>query len=222
MRKLILPMMLLATTASAQYTATWTNARPNASVSVDAVNPLGEHLIRADNNGNTNVRWVWLDLNGNNVWNYIGNADTGDLIRVLDMQDNALIYSGVFTTNTFEVTRSITGGVTVAEIDLEGLPLWQPVKSHPRTRIIARANGDIVGLELPPQATQIAPSTFTVTGASVQLDFATEAGRAYQVQSSTNLVSWLDVGLPINGNGQAMSWTTTLPSADTSYRLTTN
>ena len=45
------------------------------------------------------------------------------------------------------------------------------------------------------------------------------AGSQYQIQTSTNLIDWDDIGSPIVGNGQNMSWANHVTNSQAFYRI---
>jgi hypothetical protein len=68
----------------------------------------------------------------------------------------------------------------------------------------------------PPKLPQLA---ILLTGATAQLSFGTYAHIVYQVQSSTDLVTWADVGPPIGGDGNTVTSNIDLPIRYEFYRV---
>ena len=54
--------------------------------------------------------------------------------------------------------------------------------------------------------TLIVESTSGISGANFVMRWDSESGTNYQVQCSTDLASWLNIGEPISGTGASMSW----------------
>ena len=51
-----------------------------------------------------------------------------------------------------------------------------------------------------------APSTFGLEDGNLIISWPTDAGQTYQVQRSTDLESWEDIGVALTGNGTTMSY----------------
>ena len=52
----------------------------------------------------------------------------------------------------------------------------------------------------------LAPSTFGLEDGNLILSWPTDAGQTYQVQRSTDLESWENIGVALTGNGTTMSY----------------
>ena len=52
----------------------------------------------------------------------------------------------------------------------------------------------------------LAPSTFDLEDGNLIISWPTAAGPTYQVQRSTNLESWENIGVALTGNGTTMSY----------------
>lgn len=73
-----------------------------------------------------------------------------------------------------------------------------------------------------------APSTIEasvasgINGSNYILNWNSKTGESYQIQSSTNLTSWVDVGGAITGTGSPLTWANALTNSKSFYRVITN
>ena len=58
-----------------------------------------------------------------------------------------------------------------------------------------------------------------INGDNYTIHWDSVSGAAYQIQSSMNLTNWTDVGTPITGNGEMLSWANALTNARNYYRV---
>ena len=58
----------------------------------------------------------------------------------------------------------------------------------------------------PSPTPDLAPSTFGLEDGNLIISWPTAAGQTYQVQRSTDLESWEDIGVALTGNGTTMSY----------------
>jgi len=59
-----------------------------------------------------------------------------------------------------------------------------------------------------------------VDGSNYILQWNSVAEKEYQIQSSTNLINWVDIGVPINGTGASLTWANTLTNSKSFFRVT--
>ncbi len=94
--------------------------------------------------------------------------------------------------------------VTVTEPRLEfagsGIPITNAIEdSLPRRPVIQ--------MWAPASPTpDLAPSTFGLEDGNLIISWPTDAGQTYQVQRSTDLESWENIGVALTGNGTTMSY----------------
>ena len=58
----------------------------------------------------------------------------------------------------------------------------------------------------PREEAVLAPSTFGLEDGNLIISWPTAAGQTYQVQRSTDLESWENIGVALTGNGTPMSY----------------
>lgn len=58
-----------------------------------------------------------------------------------------------------------------------------------------------------------------VYGANFIISWDSEAGSTYRVQTSTNLVDWANIGIPLSGTGSTMNWANPVTNSASYYRL---
>jgi len=58
-----------------------------------------------------------------------------------------------------------------------------------------------------------------IDGSNYVLHWDSEVGAQYQIQSSTNLTNWVDVGSPITGTGSALTWANALTNPSSFFRV---
>ena len=59
---------------------------------------------------------------------------------------------------------------------------------------------------IPREETVLAPSTFGLEDGNLIISWPTAAGQTYQVQRSTDLESWENIGVALTGNGTTMNY----------------
>jgi hypothetical protein len=58
-----------------------------------------------------------------------------------------------------------------------------------------------------------------INGDNYTIHWDSVSGISYQIQSSINLTNWIDVGIPIVGNGELLSWANALTNSQSFYRV---
>jgi len=120
-------------------------------------------------------------------------------------------------------TDAVGGGFTFVSVDLESgsetiMPLslvidqdaaaysWSSASFFVET---TKADGEnrIIQKWAPASPTpNLAPSTFGIEDDNLIISWPTTAGHTYQVQRSTDLESWQNIGVALTGNGTTMSY----------------
>jgi hypothetical protein len=62
-------------------------------------------------------------------------------------------------------------------------------------------------------------ASYGITGENFMIRWSSESGVQYQIQKSTDLASWEDIGMPITGNGIEMQWAEPFEGDSVFYRL---
>lgn len=65
----------------------------------------------------------------------------------------------------------------------------------------------------------LAPTTSGSSNSNYIVSWDSKAGVQYQIEKSTDLSSWEEIGIPITGNGDTLSWSTPLISTSAFYRV---
>ena len=61
-----------------------------------------------------------------------------------------------------------------------------------------------------------------INGSNYIINWNSIAGMEYQIQSSTNLIDWVNVGSPISGTGESLTWANALTNSHSFYRVIKN
>jgi hypothetical protein len=61
-----------------------------------------------------------------------------------------------------------------------------------------------------------------ISGSNYILNWPSSVGISYQIQNSTNLTDWVDVGFPISGTGSPLTWANALTNSQSFYRVIEN
>lgn len=67
--------------------------------------------------------------------------------------------------------------------------------------------------------TVVVQSTTGISGTNLLMTWASVLNTLYQIQESSDLSTWVDVGQVISGTGSAMSWSTPIISGSKYYRI---
>ena len=61
-----------------------------------------------------------------------------------------------------------------------------------------------------------------ISGSNYIINWNSVSGVEYQIQSSTNLTDWVNVGSPISGTGEPLTWANALTNSQSFYRVIEN
>jgi hypothetical protein len=146
---------------------------------------------------------TWPDISDASLENY-GLFVDGAVNPVI-VSSNSWLASGFApsSTHSFRLAYWLAGqGRSALSEPASGTTLAADVSTNETTTVKVQNNLEAVTLGSSVSAGVAAPHlNITTTDKGVTLSWSTEAGRVYQVQMSTNLSSWQDVGMPQTAYG---------------------
>ena len=139
----------------------------------------------------------------------------------IEIPDNSivkLISVGAWTEGLFTITFSFPDPA------LNGIRPIELGTEVPLATGIATSAGDrrLLLFEITPISAPAAPELAVetvngISGTNFVMRWDSVADARYQVQCSSDLTSWADVGVPVSGTGAAMSWSTAMVDADRNF-----
>lgn len=109
--------------------------------------------------------------------------------------------------NDFEELNVYHTDPNKRDTDGDGLSDWSEIKVHHTNPILADSDGDgfndyaeIYAGKDPNNAAE-QPAAYLSAFTAIELEFITQTGKTYQIQTSPDLINWTDFDEPIAGNG---------------------
>ena len=158
-----------------------------------------------------------LNQDGELVWRGISG---GGAPRIIFLNKEALVYRAIVGPGVPRFSTVSLQGITVTEEQVGSLEntngmeaaVLQPPSSS-RSFLIYTPTPMPDGMPLtikkwtiPSEDPELAPSSFGLDDGNLIISWPTVAGQSYQVQRSTDLESWGNIGAALNGNGTTMSY----------------
>ena len=226
--KLITTVILLSTSilSNAQLNLQWEQDVTNYVGSIDYIRDLKQysdnksaviavdgsehHILVFNSDGSTNFIHT---ISGKSEVNLAGPSSNPNYIMVLVQDFPSFerffrIYS--FTSNSFSFADSPYSDPLVFGSD-DGL--------DPTTLFIVNES-TVSKYKLPSAPSDLKASVASgIDGSNYVLKWDSVVGSKYQIQSSTNLNDWVDIGEEIIGNGTDMTWANALSNSTSFFRI---